>query len=128
MTEWSGDELSRIGAADEVEIAGLRRDGTLRSPRIVWVVRHGDRLFVRSVNGPDAAWFRGIRVRDEGRVSSGGIDTDVTFVDAGRDLDAVLDEAYRTKYRDSPPEDLDPIRRPLAQSATVELVPRPTSL
>jgi hypothetical protein len=29
MTAWTSDELSRIGAAEELEIASVRRDGTL---------------------------------------------------------------------------------------------------
>ena len=32
MTAWTGDELTRIGTADELEIAPLRADGTLRNP------------------------------------------------------------------------------------------------
>jgi len=48
MAAWTADELSKIGPAEELEIASLRRDGTLGSPRTIWVVRHGDDLFVRS--------------------------------------------------------------------------------
>jgi hypothetical protein len=40
-----------IGRAEELEIASARRDGTLRQPVTIWVVRHGDDLYVRSVNG-----------------------------------------------------------------------------
>jgi len=47
MTAWTGEELARIGAADELELAALRRDGTLRKPVTIWVVRHGDDLYVR---------------------------------------------------------------------------------
>jgi hypothetical protein len=32
MPAWSNDELERIGAAEELQIASLRRDGTLRRP------------------------------------------------------------------------------------------------
>lgn len=52
---WTSDELTRIGKATELEIASRRRDGTLGSPRTIWVVPHGANLYVRSVNGPDAA-------------------------------------------------------------------------
>ncbi len=45
-------ELDKIAAADELAIASLRRDSTLRVPVTVWVVRHGDDLYVRSVKGP----------------------------------------------------------------------------
>ena len=42
MTAWKSDELNRIGGAEEVRIASVRRDGTLRKPVIVWLVRDGD--------------------------------------------------------------------------------------
>src|SRR5829696_8630409 len=42
MSTWTSDELDRIGAAEELEIASVRRDGTLRNPVTIWVVRHGD--------------------------------------------------------------------------------------
>jgi hypothetical protein len=51
MSTWTSDELETIGGAEELEIASLRRDGTLRRPVTIWVVRHGDDLYVRSVNG-----------------------------------------------------------------------------
>ena len=54
MAKWSSDELARIGTAEELQIASRRRDGTLRTSRTIWVVSHGDRLYVRSVNGPTA--------------------------------------------------------------------------
>jgi hypothetical protein len=30
MSTWTSDELSRIGAAEELQLASLRRNGTLR--------------------------------------------------------------------------------------------------
>jgi hypothetical protein len=68
MTAWTSDELSKIGAAEELRIASLRRDGTLRNPVTIWVIRHGDDLYVRSVNGRTAAWFRGTQECHEGRI------------------------------------------------------------
>ena len=55
MTAWTSDELNKIGAAEELQIASLRRDGTLRNPVTIWVVGLGDGLHVRSVNGRTAA-------------------------------------------------------------------------
>ena len=68
MTAWTCDELDKIGAAEELEIASLRRDGTLRSSVTIWVVRYGDDLYVRSVNGRTSAWFRGTQARREGHI------------------------------------------------------------
>ena len=68
MATWTSDELNTIGGAEEVRITSARPDGTLRKPVIVWLVRNGDDLFVRSVNGRDAAWFRGVQDRHEGHI------------------------------------------------------------
>lgn len=32
MNQWNGDELARIGSADELEVAAFRRDGSVRDP------------------------------------------------------------------------------------------------
>src|SRR4029450_5805189 len=68
-------------------------------PTTIWVVRLGDDLFVRSVNGRAAAWFWGTQAHHEGRSSAGGVTRDATFVDAKGDLDDRIDDAYRTTYR-----------------------------
>jgi hypothetical protein len=59
MTAWTSYELTKIWTADEPQIASLRRDDTLRNPVTVWVVRLGDDINVRSVNGRGSSWFRG---------------------------------------------------------------------
>ena len=82
MSTWTNDELKKIGAGEELEIASLRQDGTLTKPVTIWVVRDGDDIYVRSVNGRSAAWFRGTHVRREGRIETGGLDRDVMLKDA----------------------------------------------
>jgi hypothetical protein len=32
MSEWTSDELTKIGNAEELKIASMRRDGSLRKP------------------------------------------------------------------------------------------------
>jgi hypothetical protein len=127
MGVWTSDELTRIGTAEELEIASRRGDGTLRNPVTIWVVRHGDDLYVRSVNGRTAAWFRGAQVRHEGHIQAGGVAKDVTFVDADPDLNDQIDAAYRTKYRQYDAQYVNPMVAPEARSATIKLVPRSTS-
>ena len=127
MTMWTSDELTKIGTAEELEIASLRRDGTLRKPVIIWVVRHGDDLYVRSVYGRTSAWFRGTQVRHEGHIQAGGVDKDVTFVDADPDINEQIDAAYRKKYRRYAATIISTIVSPEARSATIRLVPRSTS-
>jgi hypothetical protein len=127
MTGWTSQELNRVGTAEELEIAFLRGDGTLGRPRTIWVVPHEDGLYVRSVNGPTSAWFRGAQVRHQGHISAGGIDKDVTFADADPDLNDALDVAYRDKYRRYSTATLDRITSPEARSTTIQLVPRSTT-
>jgi len=129
MTAWTEDELTRIGTADELEVASLRRDGTLRAPVTVWVVRHGDSLYVRSMNGRTGAWFRGAQVRREGHIRSGGVDKDVTFVfvDADDEVNDQIDALYRTKYRRYGANVIGTIMTPEARAATIDLVPRPAT-
>jgi hypothetical protein len=124
MTAWTSDELTRIAAADELQIASLRSDATLGRPRTIWAVRHGDDLYVRSVNGPTAAWYRGTQTRHEGSIQAGGVSKDVTFADVGQDLDDELDAAYRAKYRRYAASIVNSIVSPQARSATIRLVPR----
>ena len=127
MKTWTSDELTKIGTAEELKIASLRRDGTLRKPVTIWVIRYGDDLYVRSVNGRTAAWFRGTQVRHEGHIQAGGVDKDVTFVDADPNINDQIDAAYRTKYRRYAASIISHILSPEARSATIKLVPRPTS-
>ena len=124
MATWTNDELTRVGTAEEVQIASLRRNGTLGSPRTIWVVPYGDDLYVRSVNGPGADWFRGTRVRREGHIRAGGVDRDVAFEDADHSIDDEIDAAYRTKYRRYAKSITDSINSPGARSTTTKLVPR----
>jgi len=128
MTAWTSDELNKIGTAEELEIASLRRDGTLRNPMTVWVVRLGDDLYVRSWRGRTGAWFRGTQVRHEGRIWAGGVEKDVTFVEeADADLNDQIDAAYRTKYRRYGARYVNPMVAAEVRAATIKLVPRSTS-
>ena len=124
MTTWTSEELTKIGTAEELEIAALRSDGTLRKPVTIWVVRLGDDLYVRSVNGRSSAWFRGVQVRYEGHIQAGGVDKDVTFVEADPGINDQIDAAYRAKYRRYAASDVNSIITPEARLATIRLVPR----
>jgi hypothetical protein len=124
MTAWTSDELTKIGTAEELEIASLRADGTLGKPVTIWVVRVGDDLYVRSVNGRTSAWFRGTQVRHAGHIQAGGVDKDVAFVEeTNPGINGQIDAAYRTKYRRYP-QDVAPMVTPEVRAATIKLVPR----
>ena len=123
MTTWTSDELNKIGTAEELEVASLRRDGTLSNPVTIWVVRHGDDLYVRSVNGRAAAWcpwHSGAPRRPHPR---GGVDKAVTFVEADPDINDHINVAYRTKYRRYAASIINHIVSAGARSTTMKLVP-----
>jgi hypothetical protein len=122
MSAWSSDELTRIGATEEVRLASARPDGTLRKPVVVWLVREGDDLYVRSVNGRGAAWFRGVQDRHEGRLWAGSVEKDVQLVEAD-DRNEEIDAAYQAKYRRYA-SIVPSIVKPEARAATLRLVPR----
>ena len=124
MTGWTSDDLNKIGTSEELEIASLRRDGTLRKPTTIWVVRVGDDLYVRSGYGHTSAWFRGTQVRHEGRIRAGGVQKDVTFAEADPNLNDEIDAAYRTKYRRYEATYVKPMVSPEARSTTIKLLPR----
>lgn len=127
MTTWTSEELNKIGTAEELRIAGMKADGALRKPVIIWVVRVGDDLYVRSVNGRSSSWFRGIQVEHEGRIWAGGIEKDVTFVEIpDSNTNVQIDAAYATKYRRYAASIIDSINSPEARAATIKLAPRST--
>src|SRR5262245_56951209 len=123
-TTWTTEELDRIGTSDEMSIAALREDGSLRSPTTIWVVRDGDDLYVRSFRGSQGGWYQGTKVRHEGHIRAGGLDKDVTFVDViDPDVNARIDEAYRIKYHDHGAQYVDPMVAASARATTTKLVP-----
>lgn len=124
MSAWTAEELEKIAEADELELAPTRRDGSLGKPVTIWVVRHGDHLYVRSAYGRSSAWFRATQQRHEGRIHAGGVAREVRFVEAGEEVSEAIDAAYRTKYQDYAARYVTPMVSPPARAATLQLVPR----
>ena len=123
MSTWTSDELRKIEAAEELDLASARPDGTLRNPVTMWVVRHGDDLYVRSVNGRGSSWFRAVHARHEAHIRAGGVDKDVLLVETD-DVNDELDAAYRAKYRRYAESIVGSIVSPQARATTLKLVPR----
>ncbi len=124
MKLWTSEELDKIGAAEELELASLRSDGTLRKPVTIWVIRLDTDLYIRCVNGRDGAWFRGTQVRHEGYIQAGGVDKDVSFQDADASLNDEIDRAYRKKYGHYSASIVNTDLTPEARASTLKLVPR----
>ena len=74
MGSWNDEDLAEMAESSELRIAPMRDDGTLQRPRIIWVIRLDGDVYVRSVNGPDGEWFRGVQARHAGHISAGAVD------------------------------------------------------
>ena len=118
MSTWTPAELDLVDTTEEVRVAGLREDGSLRTPIIIWAVRVGETVYIRSVLGPDAGWYRGTLLRGRGRIEAGDLAKDVTFTRDALHDDAV-DDAYWAKYGRGP--DVVAITNELATSTTLRV-------
>jgi hypothetical protein len=123
MSTWTNDELSKLGSVEELDLASVRRDGTLRNPVTMWVVRYGNDVYVRSVYGRGSSWFRGAQTRHEAHIQAGGVDKDVLLVETD-EVNDELDAAYRAKYHRYAESIVGSIVSPIARTATLKLVPR----
>lgn len=124
MTTWTADELDRIGNATELRVASLRKDGSLRRC-IIWVVRVGDDLYIRSAYGTDNPWYRRAKTSGKGRIKAGGIERDVTFTEPTTpDVHESIDTAYHTKYDRYGKAIVATVVGPKAAQTTLRLLPR----
>jgi hypothetical protein len=124
MSIWTGADLDTVGAADELQIAPLGEDGSLRPYTTIWVVRVGDDLYVRSVRGRRGGWFRHALERGASRIRAGGGQRDVTVAEAEEADHDAIDRAYRSKYGGYPRAYVDPTVTANATAATLRLPPR----
>jgi hypothetical protein len=123
MPAWTTDELDRIGAADELEIAPYRADRTLHRYTTIWVVRVGDDLYIRSYRGTDGGWFRRALRSRAGRIQAGGVERDVSFEEPEDTVHPAIDQGYLTKYGRYPDSYVQPMIGQDATAATFRLVP-----
>jgi hypothetical protein len=124
MTNWTPEDLQRIGDATELRVSSLRKNGTLRPYVTIWVVRSGDGLYVRSAYGADNPWFVRAQASGEGRVRAGGMERDVTFTTASPDAHAAIDAAYHAKYNRYGQAIVRTVVGENAMATTLRLVPR----
>ena len=124
MAHWTADELATIGAAEELQIASRRPDGSLRRFTTIWTVRDGDDIYVRSAYGPQTGWFRRAVASGEGRIRAGGVERDVVFERPGREVDEALNQAYHAKYDRYGPRIVGTVVSDEAAGLTLRLVPR----
>ncbi|MEE3852100.1 DUF2255 family protein [Gordonia sp. LSe1-13] len=98
---WSTEMLTAVDDSPEIEISARHPDGRYLRFTPVWMVRHGDDVYVRTWYRRDTGWYgRAIQSRSA-RVRLGGMQTDVVVSDVGDiegEIRSAVDAAYRTKY------------------------------
>ena len=124
MNTWTADELEKVGRAEELRVASLRRDGTLRPFVTIWTVRVGDTIYIRSAYGNDNPWYRRALASGAGRIRAGGIERDVTFARAEPEVQDAIDAAYHAKYDGHGPKTVGTVVGAHAHDVTIRLVPR----
>ena len=124
MTTWTDQELRRISDAEDLQLASVRADGSLRPYVTMWVVRASDQLYVRSAYGPNNPWYRRAKASGAGRVRARGVERDVTFAEAAIDAQTAIDAAYHAKYDRYGPKIVGSVVGPQAEAVTIRLVPR----
>ena len=124
MSGWATGELDRLAAAEELQLASRRRDGSLRPYVTMWVVRVGDEVYVRSAYGPDNPWYRRATASGVGRIRAGEVGRDVSFADANPGVHGDIDAAYHAKYDRHGPRIVGTVVGPGAASVTIRLAPR----
>jgi hypothetical protein len=126
MTDWTDDEIDRLGREDEIHVSSIRRDGSVRPPVTMWMVTDGGSLYVRAVKGVDGPWYRHVRATDQAHVTTAGLTADVVVEDASGDdaLAGRLEAAYREKYRRYSNSVVGSVLTPAALAATLRFTPR----
>lgn len=123
MDTWSKEELNKIAEADDLHILPFREDGvTYGTPTWIWSVVVDDSLYVRAYYGQNSRWYHAAVRQKAGRITVAGMMKDVTFEPIDGQINDLIDNTYRAKYRGSPY--LDSMISTRARSATVKIVPR----
>ena len=124
MSDWTADELARIGSAEELQVASTRADGSLRRYVTIWAVRAGDEIYIRSAYGADNPWFVRAKNSGTGRIRAGGVEKDVSFAAVAPEAHAAIDAAYHAKYDRHGPAIVGTVTNPESAQTTLRLVPR----
>jgi hypothetical protein len=118
---WTRAELEKVGGAEELELTPRLSDGGFGRQVVIWVVRSGEDLYVRSWRGSAGDWYRRARQSGAARISAGGVERDVRVVSPTDRVDDDVDTAYRGKYGGD--DYVDSMVRPEARATTLKLVP-----
>ena len=80
---------------------------------------------VRGYNGTKSRWYQSALHQKAGRIIAAGLTKEVSFEAVEGPLNDSIDDAYRSKYAESPY--LKPMTAAPARDATVKIMPRDTN-
>src|SRR5882757_2922782 len=99
---WGPGELDKISSADDLKISPFREDGlTYGTPTWIWNVAVDDDLYVRAYNGRKSRWYQAALQQKKGRIHATGMAKDVAFEPVDGEINSLIDNAYRAKYKNS---------------------------
>jgi hypothetical protein len=126
---WDNTELERVGTTTELELARRRADETLSRYTVMWVVRVGTHLYVRSAYGPDSAWYRRATRHGRGRIRASGVEREVVLEHLAMDdhVHGEIDAAFHAKYDRYGPQIVATVAGPAAADVTLRLDSAPSS-
>jgi hypothetical protein len=120
MSDWTKDDLDKIAAS--LHVAPFREDGkTYGTPTWIWSVVVDGALYVRAYNGKASRWHQAALRQKAGQITAANMTKEVSFEPIEGAINDRIDEAYRTKYRDS--QYLEPMIRNRARAATMQVKP-----
>jgi len=123
MATWAKEELQKVAGTDDLHIAPFREDGvTYGTPTWIWSVAAGEALYVRGYNGKKSRWYQAALRQKAGRIIAAGMTKEVSFEGVEGSINDSIDDAYRSKYSESPY--LKPMIGAGARAATVKVMPR----
>lgn len=123
MDTWSTEELTTIAEADDLHISPFREDGlTYGTPTWIWSVVVDDSLYVRAYYGQESRWYQAALRQKSGRITVAGMTKEVIFEPIDGQINDLIDNAYRGKYKDSPY--LKSMVSTRVRSATVKIITR----
>ena len=123
MSDWTATDLDRIGAAEEIDIAPQRADGSAGPYVTIWVVRVGDELYVRSYRGRQGQWFRHALASGAGSIRVAGAEREVV-IEGPSDADhGAIDRVYLDKYAGHDRGSVEAMVAPAAVETTLRLAP-----
>jgi hypothetical protein len=122
---WDRTELEQVGNATELQLAARRTDDTLSGYTVMWVVRVGTSLYVRSAYGPGSAWYRRAVRYGRGRLRAGGVERDVVLEQLAPDdhVHTEIDASFHAKYDQYGPQIVGTVVGRDAATVTLRLDP-----